>query len=149
VLPPPVLPPPVLPPPVQALPPVFAEPPPLAPPDPLQLDAQHPARRAPPPSDLNALELQLISQARDEFRARRYRSALQAASLHRRRFPRGVLSEERDALLAMIDCQLRISPQHAQLFLDSHPRSLFAEQVRRSCRLPSIAVPRSEAPDTK
>jgi hypothetical protein len=132
----------------EASPPVFAEPPPNAPAEPLQLDAPHPARRA-LPIELNAQELQLISQARDDFRARRYASAFHAAELHRRRFPKGTLSEERDALLAMISCQRRMSPQQAQHFLDTHPRSLFAEQVRRNCQLPSIAVPRPEAPDTQ
>jgi len=133
----------------EAPPPVFAEPPPLAPPDPLERDAAHPSRRAPPALDLNAQELQLISKARDEFRAHRYASALHFVWLHRRRFPKGALSEERDALIAMIDCHLRIGSGLAQSFLGSHPRSLFAEQVRRNCQLPSNAVPGEQAPGTQ
>ena len=133
----------------EAVAPVFAEPPPLAPPDPLELDPPHPSRRGRPPIDLNAQELQLISKSRDEFRARRYSSAFHSAWLHQQRFPDGVLSEERDALIAMIDCHMRIGSRRAQRFLDSHPRSLFAEQVRRNCQLSSNAVPGEQAPGTQ
>ena len=130
-------------------PPVIAEPPPPAPPDPLERAAPQPARRAPPAVDLNLQELQLISKARDELRSHRYASAFNFVSLHRQRFPKGALSEERDALTAMIDCHLRSGSGLAQSFLDSHPRSLFAEQVRRNCQPPSNAVPGEQAPGTQ
>jgi hypothetical protein len=55
---------------------------------------------------------------------------------HARRFPRGALSEERDAARVLALCAQGRAPDaraSASAFVAANPRSPFAAQVRRAC----------------
>jgi hypothetical protein len=60
-----------------------------------------------------------------------------AVDEHGRRFPSGVLAEERDAMRAMLGCIRASTPEEAQSlvskFLARYPRSLHAARVEASC----------------
>ncbi len=138
--------------PTRSPPPLELEPPPPEP----QLRPEQPRRRikaprrpaavapeSPPaeattpprtPSQL-AAEVALISEARGLVAKGRDAAALASFRRHARQFPRGVLSEERAAWLAILQCRLgrQAGSASAAAFLEHHPNSPHAARVRTTC----------------
>jgi hypothetical protein len=96
-----------------------------------------PVAGAPPPTSPDvAAELALLRQAQAALRDRRPARAYELANDHARRFPDGVLTEERAAVLAISSCELghRDAATAKQLFLARWPRSPLVDRVDRACR---------------
>lgn len=63
-------------------------------------------------------------------------AALDALHEHQRRFPDGVLAEERDASIIRAECALgrsALAHDHARRFVAAHPRSAYLEALAQSC----------------
>jgi hypothetical protein len=90
---------------------------------------------APPPADALQGELALVRQAHDALREGRPAVALERMDEHRRAYPNGALSEERDALRVGALCALGRSDAQAEAhaFLVNHPTSPFVARVRDAC----------------
>jgi hypothetical protein len=81
-------------------------------------------------------ELELLRAAEERFHAGAPAQALALLDDHARRFPRGVLSEERRASRILALCQLgqvAVATSEADSFVAEHPASPFVERVRRAC----------------
>jgi hypothetical protein len=133
------------PPPARDIEPPRAEPP--ATPKPVSAGPDHagaaPSRRAlapevpEPPSPSLATELGLLSQMHEAWRSGDVNAAARAIADHERRFPRGVLAEERDALKAMLACRnsdAKRAAQYAADFAAAHPGSPHNGRVAAACR---------------
>lgn len=86
-------------------------------------------------ADLQA-EVALIGAADELIRAQRYDAALRVLASHARRFPRGALREERDALRLLSLCGNGLdarSERAVQRFLRSEPHSVVAQRMREAC----------------
>jgi hypothetical protein len=90
-----------------------------------------------PPTPVDALEgeLALVRAAHDALREGRPAVALERMDEHRKAYPNGALSEERDALRVGALCALgRADAQaEARAFLAAHPGSPFVARVREAC----------------
>jgi hypothetical protein len=81
-------------------------------------------------------EVSLLRDARDALRDRRPRQALEILDEHARRFPSGVLAEERRAVHAIARCTAMPgadSRAEAESFLRSAPDSPLIDRVRSTC----------------
>lgn len=81
-------------------------------------------------------ENRLLGLARTALLERDPRRALDHLDEHARRFPRGVLTQERQALRAVGLCEAHDDEQGitaARAFLHAHPRAALADRVRASC----------------
>lgn len=86
----------------------------------------------------SAEESRLLAEANRALLARAPERALELLALHRERFPRGVLAEDREAGVAQSLCasgRREEGAEAAQRFLRAHPRSVHAPRVRASCGL--------------
>lgn len=98
--------------------------------------ADEPAPEAPTPGDDLAEENRLLGQARRALIDERPERALARLGEHERRFPHGVLTEERQALRAVALCEAERSVEGkaaARLFLREHPQAALAHRVRSAC----------------
>jgi hypothetical protein len=86
-------------------------------------------------SELNS-ELELISRLHRAWQSGNWAGAQQAISEHERRFPRGTLAEERDAIKTMMACRAA-PPQKARelaaAFVNKNPSSTHAVRVSAAC----------------
>lgn len=101
---------------------------------------------APAPSTLEA-EQQLLDTARTAFLRREPERAMPVLDEYARKFPRGALSEEHDALRIQGLCLLGRGAQATELarvFRQRHPNSVFLETVELS--LKSLARPADSGP---
>jgi outer membrane protein assembly factor BamD (BamD/ComL family) len=83
-----------------------------------------------------AEELELLRSAEVEFHAGSPAQALALLDEHARRFPRGVLVEERRASRILALCRLgqaAAARSEADAFVAQYPSSPFVERVRRAC----------------
>jgi hypothetical protein len=87
------------------------------------------------PVDGLQAELGLVRAAHDALRAGQPAAALARTEEHRREYPDGALSEERDALRVCAICALGRgdAETEAQAFLASHPSSPFVTRIREAC----------------
>ena len=98
------------------------------------LEAEAPS---PPPRDTQTnAEIALIREMQAAWRAGQDSRLASAIAAHRSRFPQGMLSEEREALSAMLEC--RQSPQRASSigarFSTRFARSPYQARVDSACR---------------
>jgi hypothetical protein len=96
--------------------------------------------RAAPPLDV---ELSLLRQAREDLRTGAPASAYQRLVDYDRRYGKGPLWQERQALAAVALCQWRPGPQaqaRAAEFLRNAPQSPLADRVRSACQSVNAAV---------
>lgn len=96
------------------------------------------ARRMPASARAEDLaeELRLLSVARAAWKAGRGTDALARLDEHERRFPRGLLREDRAALEAVLLCgtgKLVAGRAKARRFLAQHPQSTLVDTVRSAC----------------
>jgi hypothetical protein len=91
------------------------------------------AASAHPPQDRLAAEVAILSRATRDLRAGRPAEALSALDEYRRKFPKGLLSEEHRAARAQALCALgRFDEANAKI-AGLAPRSLLAVQARQFC----------------
>jgi hypothetical protein len=93
---------------------------------------------APVPA-LNSLdpELTVLRQAQEDLRARLPAQALRRLSEYDRRFGKGALEQERQAIAAVALCQVHpgsVAQAQAEDFLRAAPESPLAERVRSACK---------------
>ncbi len=82
------------------------------------------------------LETRLLASATEALRSGDPRAALTLLDEHRRRFPRGVLNEERDASRVFALCAMGSEQEairSATQFAREHPRSGLGPRVARAC----------------
>ena len=106
---------------------------------PRKLVAQGGADRTSPEDPLNA-EVAVLGRAREELRLGRPAQALEALLEYDRRFGKGVLGEERQAIAAIAACQVHPGPSaraQAQAFMHSTPKSPLLDRVRAACLTPT------------
>jgi hypothetical protein len=87
---------------------------------------------------LNA-EVAVLKRAREELRLGRPNQALEALLEYDRRFGKGALGEERQAIAAIAACQAHPGPSaraQAQAFMHSSPKSPLLDRVRAACITP-------------
>ena len=92
--------------------------------------------------DVLTAEVAVLKRAREELRMGRPAKALEALSEYDRRFGKGVLGEERQAIAAIAACQAQPSPRaqaQAQAFMAASPRSPLLGRVRAACITPARA----------
>ena len=114
--------------------PTPVSPPPLAPPDPVPVQdaSSTPARTASPPNTL-AQEVALLARATREIGLGKPLKALKALDDHARRFPNGLLREERRSARAQALCALgRIEEGRAEQAALA-PRSPTAARAGQAC----------------
>lgn len=92
-------------------------------------------------STSTSTELDLIITARNALGEKRHADARAAAERHALQFPAGAFGEERDAILALCACRESGARERARVFIERRPESLFAERIRRDCKLTSNSVP--------
>jgi outer membrane protein assembly factor BamD (BamD/ComL family) len=83
-----------------------------------------------------AEENRLFARARAALIDEQPEQALARLAEHARRFPEGVLSEERQALRAVALCEAGRDADGdaaAQAFLREHPQAALAQRVRSAC----------------
>ncbi|MFO0739431.1 MAG: hypothetical protein U0270_26270 [Labilithrix sp.] len=98
--------------------------------------AAAPARPAPAPRDTVAEEAALLRAATGALAHGDPATALARIDEHASRFPRGALSEEREAARVLALCaagRATESRAAATRFVSANPRSPFVAQVRRAC----------------
>lgn len=91
---------------------------------------------APVPSDTLAEENRLLGRARAALIAESPEQALTLLREHARRFPDGVLAQERQALRAVALCEAGHEGEGtkaARAFLRAHPQAALARRVRSAC----------------
>jgi hypothetical protein len=92
-----------------------------------------PVTSAPSATTFDA-ELKLISFAKGELDARRFRQARAWLAEHAERFPNGVFAVEREAMGVLADCEQ--GPKNealARAFAARHPGSPVSERLERAC----------------
>jgi hypothetical protein len=98
----------------------------------------------PPAAPTLQAEVTLIASANALIRAERFAEAGRVLAAHARRYPRGALREERDALAVLALCNLGSREQARralQRFLRSAPQSVVAQRVRTACARHSDELP--------
>ncbi len=91
---------------------------------------------------LNA-EVAVLKRAREELRLGRPAQALEALLEYDRRFGKGALGEERQAIAAIAACQAHPGPNahaEAQAFMRSSPHSPLFDRVREACITSARAI---------
>jgi len=94
-------------------------------------------------------ELGLISRAKAKLDANDEVLARSLLTQHAERFPAGVFAVEREALLALIDCQQR--PKNARAFEQfaaAHPRSPLLARLERACQPAPVTALHPSAPSS-
>jgi hypothetical protein len=92
--------------------------------------------------DVLTAEVAVLKRAREELRMGRPAKALEALLEYDRRFGKGVLGEERQAIAAIASCQAQPGPRaqaQARAFMLSSPKSPLLERVRAACITPARA----------
>jgi len=130
-------------------------------PDPPEPDAETPKPNgpsAPPesngPSSAFATaqlgeEQALLVEAWSAFARGDLRSTRDWTLEHTRRFPRGALRPEREAIEAMVECIASGSSTQAHAFMAAYPRSLLVPRIQEVCsQKPSTPPPGSDSPRT-
>jgi hypothetical protein len=82
-------------------------------------------------------ELTMLRQAQDDLRAGLPARALRRLEEYDRRFPKGILDQERRAIQAIAMCQAQPGPAaqaQAEHFLRHAPESPLVERVRAACK---------------
>ena len=98
--------------------------------------AKEPARPAAPSRELAlAQELALLGRAQEQLRDENYQAALKVAEEHARRYPDGVLSEEREGIETLARCGLGSGRDRAISFLKRAGGSPLSERIRKACDL--------------
>lgn len=117
-----------------------AAPPPLPEPPPSTEPSRRRVAERPRPSTASAdplpVEAALLRTAHAALARADAAAALETLHEHRRRFPRGVLAEERDASILRAQCALGHHAQarrDARQFVAAHPRSAYLEALADSC----------------
>jgi len=90
-------------------------------------------------ADQVSAEVEVLKRAREELRLGRPARALEALVEYDRRFGRGVLGEEREAMAAIAACQATPGPAAragAEAFMRKAPASPLRERVREACITP-------------
>jgi len=88
-------------------------------------------------------EVAVLKRAREQLRLGRPAQALDALLEYDRRFGKGVLGEERQAIAAIAACQAHPGPSaraQAQAFMHSSPTSPLLDRVRAACITPARAA---------
>lgn len=106
--------------------------------------SHEPTARPNPPTPTDepgslAAEAESLARAQAALQRGEPDDALTVLTAHARRFPRGALREEHDALRAIALCaadRAREGRGEAQAFLRAHPTSPLAERVRTACDAP-------------
>lgn len=82
-----------------------------------------------------ALEIRLMRRGSELLDSKQWSALLGLTREHGRRFPEGVMREEREAWTVISMCQLGTGPveQRRVAFFRRHPRSSLASRVRRAC----------------
>ncbi|WP_434420309.1 hypothetical protein [Nannocystis pusilla] len=121
-----------------------AEPAPRRPP---RSQARHVAADPPRGDDASAdpvlEELMLIQQIKDALDADRPAAALTAIDAHARKFARGSLAEEREALRVVALCnagEAARGERAQRSFMLAYPRSAYRERVRAACPVAAAAT---------
>jgi len=91
------------------------------------------AAAAHPPQDRLAAEVALLSRATRDLRAGRPAEALTALDEYRRRFPKGLLSEEQRAARAQALCALGRFDEANEKLAGLSPKSPLAVQAKQFC----------------
>jgi outer membrane protein assembly factor BamD (BamD/ComL family) len=81
----------------------------------------------------------MLRQAQEDLRAGLPAQALRRLEDYDRRFAKGTLDQERQAIEAIARCQIRLDPTaqaRAERFLRQSPESPLAERVRAACSKP-------------
>lgn len=84
-----------------------------------------------------AREVQMLTAARDALNSNECPTALRHLSTHRLEFPKGVLSEERQALTAICECRTGAGFSSAQKFVAQRAESPLTRRVTKECKLSS------------
>jgi len=95
-------------------------------------------RRAPDP------ELELVRAAEEDLHRGNPGRALEILAEHERRFPDGMLWEEREVTRILALCQIgnaAAARAQAQRFIVRAPASPFADRVRQGCASPATKAP--------
>jgi hypothetical protein len=95
-----------------------------------------------PDADQVSAEVEVLKRAREELRLGRPARALEALVEYDRRFGRGVLGEEREAMAAIAACQATPGPAaqaQAEAFMRKAPASPLRKRVREACITPARA----------
>jgi hypothetical protein len=95
-----------------------------------------PVEPAPAPRSTLAEETRILSQARGDLIDGKPEQALVRLGDHARRFPDGMLAEERQALRAVALCEAGRDAEGqtaARSFLREHPHAALAQRVRSAC----------------
>jgi outer membrane protein assembly factor BamD (BamD/ComL family) len=90
----------------------------------------------PAPGSTLAEETRLLSRARTDLLEGQPEQALERLGEHARRFPAGLLAEERQALRAVALCEAGHDADGeaaARSFLREHPHAALAQRVRSAC----------------
>ena len=98
-----------------------------------------PAAVAYRPKDRLAAEVALLSRATRDLRGDRPTDALKALDEYRRKFPKGLLSDEHDAARAQTLCALRRFEEANARLAELPPRSPLAARARQFCDVSSAA----------
>ncbi|MFY0536093.1 hypothetical protein [Nannocystis pusilla] len=88
-------------------------------------------------------ELMLIQQIKDALDADRPAAALAAIDAHARKFARGSLAEEREALRVVALCnsgEVARGERAQRAFMNAYPRSAYRERVRAACPVAAAAT---------
>jgi hypothetical protein len=117
---------PIAPPPAEQLPSPAVEPPTTEPPVP-------PATSTHRPQDRLAAEVAILSRATRDLRAGRPTEALKALDEYRRKFPKGLLSEEQRAARAQALCALGRFDEAREKIAGLAPKSPLAAQAKQFC----------------
>ena len=94
----------------------------------------------PPPAGTSHLaeEARLLSQAQAALQKGQPQAAILALNEHRTRFPRGMLSGEREAALTVAYCQsgdLALGQARASQFVAKNPQSPMVQRLKSVCKL--------------
>lgn len=98
-------------------------------------DAPEAASSAATPAGTLALEVQTITAARDALAAGNCAAAIRHLDAHRLQFPRGALSEERQALSAICECRQGRGTASAEAYVGRRSGSPLARRVATECAL--------------
>lgn len=105
--------------------------------------AADPPRGDDAPADPVLEELMLIQQIKDALDADRPAAALAAIDAHARKFARGSLAEEREALRVVALCnagEVARGERAQRTFMNAYPRSAYRERVRAACPVAAAAT---------
>ncbi|MGH1348843.1 MAG: outer membrane protein assembly factor BamD [Nannocystales bacterium] len=116
-----------------------------SPPRPKQVAAATPPTSPPvPPASSLAEEMKLLRRASTQLETKAFSKALATLAEHKRRFPRGALSAERQIRTAEVHCK-RGAPKAArrvvEAFLRAHPQTTLRTRALGICRAEAEGTP--------